>query len=203
MASETDFLNNALGAAGCQRISGIDDASVEAGWCRTYYPSLRRGTLRSANWKFASARLQLTIDAEAPAFGFIYSYGLPSSLLKLRAYNGIHINITLTDDQSLWLFRDASWRIEGRKLFSNDSVAFIEYVQDVTNPDLWDPTYYEMLAAWLGSKLAMAVRRDGQKAQELLSMAMGTWMPMALAVDGQDASVSAYQSNDLTWGRTL
>ena len=154
-----------------------------------------------ANWKFCGARAQLTLDTTAPAFGMVYSYNLPASLLKLRTYNGIRLNLTLTDDPTIWQAEGGFWRIEGRKLYSNDSAAFIEYVQDVSNPDLWDSLYYEMLAAWLSSKLAMAIRHDSTKAKDLLQIAMGTWMPMALAVDGQEQSVQAYKSDDLLWGR--
>jgi hypothetical protein len=201
MASETDFLNNALGKAGCSRITGIDDNSVEAGWCRTYYTSLRRSTQRMANWKFAGARLQLTQDIDQPAFGYTHSYGLPASMLKLRVYNGAQPNLVLADDPLRWQHIASSWRIEGRHLYSNDTMAYIEYIQDVSNPDGWDPLYYEMLASWLGSNLAVAVRKDHNLGERLLQQAMGTWMPMALAVDGQEASVSAYQSDDLIWGR--
>jgi hypothetical protein len=201
MASETDFLNNALGMAGTRRISSIDENTVEAGWCRTYYPSLRRATQRMANWKFNGARLQLTLDSTAPAFGMAYSFSLPSTLLKLRVYNGIQLNIAFVDDPTLWQFQGGSWRIEGRRLYANDAAVFIEYNQDVSNPDLWDALYYEMLAAWLASKLSLAISKDTSLAKSLLEQAMGTWMPMALAVDGQEQSVPIYQSDNLVWGR--
>ena len=201
MASETDFLNNALGSAGCERITGIDDNSPNAAWCKVFYRSLRRSTQRMANWKFCGARAQLSLDTTTPAFGMVYSFHLPASLLKLRTYNGIHLNVTLVDDPTIWQAEGGFWRIEGRKLYSNDGSAFIEYIQDVDNPDLWDALYYEMLASWLASKLAMAIKKDSTKAEKLLNNAMGTWMPMALAVDGQEQSVQVYRSDDLIWGR--
>src|SRR5678815_4151852 len=137
MASETDFLNNALGQAGCDRITGIDDQNVAAGWCRTFYPTLRRGTQRMGNWKFCGARIELQQDASAPAFGMVYAFTLPASLLKIRTYNGVRLNLLLSDDPTFWQSEAGTWRIEGRKLYANDSVVFLEYVQDVTNPDLW------------------------------------------------------------------
>lgn len=201
MPSETDFLNGALGMAGCSRITSIEDRSVEAGWCRTFYPALRRSTLRMASWKFAGARVQLPQEASGPAFGYAYAFTMPASMLKLRNYNGMNVNIVFQDDPTVWWYEGGAWRIEGRSLFSNDQVALLEYVQDVTNPDVWDSLYYEMLAAWLGAKLALAIRKDHQQSQGLLQIAMGTWMPLALAVDGQEKSVETYQSNELIWGR--
>lgn len=201
MASETDFLNNALGKAGCGAITALDEESVNARWCRVFYPSLRRATQRTAKWKFCDGRMQLQLMSEAPLFGYLYSYALPSQLIRLNNYNGVRINVVLAADPTLWSFQSSGWKIEGRKLFSNDSVAYVEYTQEVTNPDHWDPLYYEMLADWLGSNLALAIRHDTARHRELQQSAMGMWMPLALAVDGQEASVEPYRSDDLIWGR--
>lgn len=201
MASETDFLNGALGKAGVKRITNIADGTPEANWCAVYYPSLRRSTLAMANWKFASARLQLNLDATAPLFGFVYSYALPVEMLKLRQYNGVAVNLVVAVDWNTWLYYGGNWRIEGKFLYSNDANVFIEYIQDVTNPDLWSTLYYKMLESWLASDLAVAIRHDHTASKALLEEAMGMWMPQALAVDGQQAAVQQYVVDDLTWGR--
>lgn len=201
MSSETDFLNGALGKAGVKRIASLDDNTVEANWCKVYYAPTRRGLLGMANWSFAETRLQLNLDATAPLFGFTYAYALPPTIVKFKTYNGIEVNVLMAVDWQEWRFFQPSWKIEGKFLFSNDASAFIEYVRDSENPSEWPPLFYNCMQAWLGSHLAQAIRHDDKKAQELLNEAVGMWQPLALAVDGQNAAVQAYVSDDLTWGR--
>ena len=201
MADETEFLNGALGQAGCSRIAAIDDGSVNANWCKTYYKPLRRALLRMTDWSFAGAQLSLSLDATAPVFGYTYSYGLPPDLIKIKTYNGMQINFTLADDWMSWRFVGANWKIEGQKLYSNESAAFIEYVIDITDPSRWDTLFYEMFQGWLASKLAKAIRHDVGDSERLLQTAMGVFMPEALAVDGQQHATLVYRVDDLTYGR--
>lgn len=201
MASETDFLNGALGKAGCARITNIDDGTPQANWCKVYYPSRRRGLLALANWKFASTRLQLNLDISTPLFGFSFAYALPTTLLKLRQYNGIAVNLVVAIDWNQWQFYGGNWRIEKQFLLSNDTSAFIEYIEDVTDPNRWSPLFYSMFEEWLASDLAVAIRHDHAASNALLQRAMGVWMPEALAVDGQQAAVQPYFVDDLIWGR--
>lgn len=201
MASETDFLNGALGKAGCSRITNIDDGTVNANWCKVYYTSRRRGLLAMSNWKFASARLQLNLDATPPLFGFAFAYALPPTMLKLRQYNGVAVNLIVAVDWNQWQYYGGNWRIEKQFLLSNDANAFIEYIEDVTNPDRWPPSFYCMFEEWLASDLAVAIRHDHTAAKELMQSAVGMWLPEALAVDGQQAAVQQYIVDDLIWGR--
>lgn len=199
---ETDFLNGALGKAGCGRITNIEDGTVNANWCKVYYASLRRGALALANWKFASTRLQLNLNAVPPLFGFNAAYALPVEMIKLRQYNGVAVNLIVAQDWNQWRYYGGNWRVEGKFLYSNDASAFIEYVADVTNPNLWSTLFYKMLESWLASDLAIAIRHDHSASKALLEEAMGVWMPAALAVDGQAAAVEQYIVDDLTWGRS-
>src|SRR5262245_10973007 len=113
MASETDFLNAALGKAGCSRISGLDENSVNADHCRIYYPMRRRALLEMANWKFADTQLQLNLSPNAPLFGLAYSYVLPINIIKLRTYNGFQINLNMAVNYEEWIyFAGGNWRIQ-------------------------------------------------------------------------------------------
>lgn len=201
MANETDFLNDSLGQIGATRVTGIDDGSVNANWCKVFYPELRRAMLRSHHWNFAEARLALPQDASAPAFEFAYAYNLPAALLKIKNYNGNAPVVNTAVDPNYWTTIAGYYKIEGRQLLTNDGQALVVYVKDITNPDVWDPLFYQMLSAMLAAKLATAIPHDANKAAMLMKTAVGFWFDLATAVDGQEGSIIPYMVDDLLWGR--
>ena len=203
MASETDCLNDALAQIGAQPVSAIDDGTTNANLCLRFYPPLRDALLRSHHWNFSITRVQLALDVTPPVTGFAYAYTIPPDSLKVIDYAGsLPVIIGIPYGMiSNGVRLTPVYRIEGNKLFSNDGQAFIVYIKKVTNLDLWDPLAYQVLCTQLASKLALAIPKDGKKAAELMSTAMNVLLPQALAVDGQEGSIEAYQVDDLTWGR--
>lgn len=202
MPSETDCLNDALGQIGATPINAIDDGSVNANHCQRFYPALRDGLLRSAHWNFAMRRVELAQEATAPAFEFAYSYALPADLLKIAEYNGSTPSTGDGTDLTLLEARQLTkWRIEGRSLLTNDGEVKIVYVARITNPDIWDPIFYQLVATWLASKLANAIPKDHNMAKSLLAQAVDILLPIALAVDGQEGSVHPLSVVELIDGR--
>lgn len=202
MPSETDFLNDSLSQIGSGHITSIDDGSVSANYCRTFWPALRRSLIRSHHWNFAEARATLALESTAPAFEYAYSYALPTLLLKIKVYNGTSLTTTSFTALGEFGWWSTPWyKIEGRKLLSNDATVQIVYVQDVLDPNLWDALFYQGAAAHLAAKLASAIAKDTRLAQSKLQEATALWMPMAVAVDGQENPEPPYQVNDLLWGR--
>ncbi len=198
MPSETDCLNDALSQIGAARVTAIDDGSKNANFCQQFYPNLRDSLLRSHHWNFAMKRVELARDAAAPAFEFAFSYTLPADCLKVTEYNGAS-----TDTSTLSLFEAQiifHYRVEGRKLLTNDGQVKIVYISRVTDPNIWDAMFYQALAAMLASKLASAITKDEKKT--LAKMQEGTHLlSLAMAVDGQEGSIEAYRTDDLKWGR--
>lgn len=203
MPSETDCLNDALGQIGEARITAIDDGSRNANQCQTFYPELRRAALRANDWNFASARAELPQDAVPPSIGYAYSYTLPADCLRVREYAGSNTTVSAltTLDQSSVIRQLPSYSIEGRKLLTNDAQAFIRYTRDVTNPDEWDSLFYQYLTTHLASKLAAAISKDEVTSKAKVEQALTVLLPLAQAVDGQEGTLPAYTSDELTWGR--
>lgn len=199
MASETDFLNDALGQIGAQRIDGIDDGSSNANQCLTFYAPLRRAMLRAHHWNFAEDRAILVQDVAAPKFEFAYAYSLAADVLKVKEYNGTNLTNIPQGVYERWVI--TRFKIEGRKLFTNDSVVALVYVKDVTDPNLWDPLFYQAASAWLASKLASAIQKDAKMSMTLLNQATNMLLPLAVAVDGQEMTVEPFISDSLTRGR--
>lgn len=199
MPSETDLLNDALSMIGAKEITSIDDGSINANHCKRLYPNLRDSVLRSHHWNFAMKRVELAQDATAPAFEFAFAYTLPPDCLKVVEYNGANL-----DTSSLSLFEAAAadrYKIEQRKLLTNDGSVKIVYIQRVTDPNLWDSLFYQMLSTWLASKLAMPISKDVRMSSGLLDQVIKLMLPLATAVDGQEGSVEPYRSDSLTRGR--
>lgn len=200
MPSETDCLNDALGQTGNKPITGIDDGSPNANWCKVFYPTLRQGLLRSHHWNFAEARQQLAKSATVPTFEFSFAYDLPTDCLKIKEYNGVGINFW-TSDPWYWTKPMGFYKIEGRQLLTNDDPVLLVFVKDVINPTIWDPLFYQVVATMLASKLAAAINKDTGMASMKMKEALGLMLPLAMATDGQEGTITPYQSDDLTWGR--
>ena len=198
MASETDLLNDALSQIGADTITAIDDGTTNANHCQRLYPLLRQGLLRSHHWNFAMAREALAQDVGTPPFEFAFQYTLPPRLLKIVGYNGANQS-TLTIGQ--WRSVMTRYRIEGRKLLSNDGTALIVFIQDITNPDLWDALFYQACAKALAAKLATAINKDFKLAMALKADFLRDDLPLAMAADGQEGSVEPFMSDELLWGR--
>ncbi len=193
MASETDLLNDALGQIGASPITAIDDGSLNANYCKRFYPALLDSLIRAHHWNWALKRIELAQDATAPLFGYAYSYTLPSDCLKVVEFNGAN---TSTTTLPLNIF----FKIEGRALLTNDGTVKIGYLSRVTDPNIWDGLFYQAIAAWLASKLASAITKDTRKGMELLAEAQSIFSE-ATSVDGQEGTVQPIITDDLTWGR--
>jgi len=201
MPSQTDLLNDALSQIGEVGITAMDDGTTNATYCLTLYPALLDAILRSHHWNFALKRVSLAADVTGPVYEFAYAYTLPSDLLKLVAYAGgatASTVLTNVDGNSPMRFK-----VEGRKLYSNEATVYIQYIARISNPSEWDALFYQTVSTWLASKLAMAITKDARKSATLLQQAVTVLLPMALAVDGQEGSIEPFITDDLLWGRSL
>lgn len=162
--SATDVCNSALQKVGAARILSLTDNSREARSCAVAYDSNRRDELRKHPWNFAIKRVLLAPDATAPAFGFKYQYTLPSDCLR----------VLLPKDNTL------DWVVEGNKILTNlvtspAGVDFasgvtglaLRYIADVTDPVLWDATFYNVMAVSLAIDICDELTQSNQKKQAL------------------------------------
>lgn len=203
MADETDLLNDALSQCAAAPITSISDGSINANHCQRFYPPLRDALLRMHHWNFALKWVQLSQDVTPPVAEFAYAYTLPSDCLKVVNYGG---SATAISSLSL-IFPDSGirvvtrYKVQGRKLVSNDGTVYIQYLRRVTNPDEWDASFYQVMSTWLASKLCMAISKDIKLSTGLLAQARDILLPLATAVDGQEGSIEPYVVDDLLWGR--
>ena len=200
MASETDLLNDALGQIGSARITAIDDGTTNANHCQVFWPPLRQGLIRSHHWNCAMKRISLAADVTAPVSEYAYAYTLPSGCLKVVDYGG-----GTPSSAAIWPTEYPAMRyvprykIEGRKLLTNDGVVYIRYLDDI-DVGQWDAMLYQAGATLLASKLSTAILHDHKLALALQQMG-DHLLSLAMAVDGQEGSTESFVVNDLIWGR--
>ena len=122
--SAVDICNSALNMIGASNIISLDEDSKAGRICKQRYTNVRDAVFRSHVWNCLVNRVQLTADVSAPTFEFQYQYTLPTDPYCLRV-------IKLE-------FLDTVYRIEGRKLLTNESQLKLIYVgrdENVSNYD--------------------------------------------------------------------
>ena len=148
-----DCCNGALQRVGASSITSLSDNSPEARACSVAYDSNRRDELRKQPWCFAIKRAVLAPDAAAPAFDYTYAFTIPTDCLRILRPATVGLD----------------WVIEGGKILSNDSdVLYLRYISDVTDPTLWDASFYNVVAGALAVDICERLTQSNQKKQMLI-----------------------------------
>lgn len=140
--SETSICNKALTLLGANRISSIDDDSIEAKLCKDHFADVRDDLLRSHPWKFALKRALLAASSTAPAWGWLYEYPLPSDCLRVVEMLG--------QEQD-------NWTEEGRSILTDSEIASIKYIQRIESVGIFDSNFATVLSIDLALVLAYAL----------------------------------------------
>jgi hypothetical protein len=185
--SIVDVCNSALAKVGASRISSLNDDTKEARLCKElYYPSARE-LLRSHPWNFAIVRVEVASIVAVPAFGFGYQFDLPSDCLRV-----LNVDAEFSDDNGSFY----KWKIEGRKLLTDDSTAKIKYISDVSaSPHLFDPTFAEALSDKIASDLAYPMAQSNSLAARL-DQKYRTSLAFARSYDAQEGSSNRFSADE-------
>lgn len=139
MAAE-DVVNKALILMGDPvQITSLSENTTIARTANAIYDSVRKAELRKHEWNFARKSVTVNADGVAPdaATGYGYRYSLPSDFLRL-----------VSTDENL------DWQISENFILSDDSGSIkLTYIKDVTDTDLWDATFFEVMAVTMALKL--------------------------------------------------
>jgi hypothetical protein len=152
--SEVAICNMALAELGRGlSITAMDEASTAARACKLHYPYARDAVLRSYDWNFAAARVELAANATVPAFEYAFAYDLPADCLLVRAvFEG----------------EAEKWVVEGRQILTDMSAPiFVKYTRLVTDTAQFDPLFVVALSARLASEIAVKLSESVSRAQSL------------------------------------
>lgn len=146
----------ALGKLGAKQIATgftLDtDITPDGLQAKLHYAQTRDSLIRSGEWRFASGRAKLQMDSTVPAFGWSHQFLLPQDFLRMKS-----VNSGGNSSWSVMDYPDASWpnwfTIEGNRLLTCESEIGIYYVKRITDVDLFDPLFVEVLILQLALKL--------------------------------------------------
>jgi len=185
MKSDTEIANAALILVGAATITDLTaDTTTHGDVVRRWYGHTRDALLRPYTWNFALARQALSQDATAVGTPeFTYSYSLPTNPYCLRALE-------------MWN-SFAEWKVEGRKLLTDDSSVNLKYISRVENVVDFDDLFTDTLIYHLASNIAGPIKRDNALGLKLLEIADAK-LQTARTHDSQEGTFNVMRSRALT-----
>jgi len=183
MNSKTEIANAALIEVGASVITDLDsDTTTQGDVVRRWYTHTRDAMLRHYTWNFALARQSLSQDVTGPDFEFTYSYSLPTNPYCLRA---------------LEMYNSTSeWKVEGRKLLTDDATVNLKYISRVSNPVEFDDLFTDAFVFKLAANIAIPIKRDNALAAKLLETAEFK-LQTARTHDSQEGTFNVMRNNVL------
>lgn len=154
MASVVDICNGALNQLGASTILSLTEDSKNARLCNARYTQVRDSVFRSHPWNCLQKRVQLPADTATPSWGFSYQYTLPSDCLRVLRI----------------LDYDSDYKVEGRKIVTNNSSMKLLYVARITDPNEYDELLRETLSAALAADIAYAVTSSNPLTQNMYQL---------------------------------
>jgi hypothetical protein len=179
-SSAVAICNEALALVGAAPITSLSEESVPGQLCNSLYEPTRDELLADHPWKFATKRVELTADPDAPAFGYDVRFPLPADCLRV-----------LDTD----LGTEADWTIENGYLLCNDSSCSIKYISKITTPATFSIPFCEALAHKLASKLAYPLVQSSTLADQMFRLYM-VHLKDARSKNAQEGGIQQVQSNE-------
>ena len=191
MASVVDICNSALNLLGASTISALTDDTKNARLCNQRYEPVRNRIFRSHPWNCLIKRVHLAKDSAAPVIEFSNQYTLPTDCLRvLKIHNGT------TDSVASAL----EYKIEGRKIKTNEGTVFLVYVALDTDPNNYDAYVQESISHQLAADLAYAVTNNATLANNYMARA-DERLREARFIDATENSIDTLEANEFTDAR--
>ena len=191
MASVVDIANSALNLLGASTISALTDDSKNARLCNQRYEPVRNRVFRSHAWNCLTKRVQLAQDTTAPVVEYSYAYTLPSDCLRV-----LKIHTGVTDS----IASDINYKVEGRKVKTNEGTVYLVYVALVTDPNEYDVYLQEAISHQLAADIAYAVTNNSTLANNYMDRA-DERLREARFIDVTENSLGIIESNEFTDAR--
>lgn len=177
MASNVQISNLALIKIGADTIASLTDPSKNAKLCSVVFEVCREQLLRSHPWNFATKRVKLSPLTDKPAFDYNYQFSLPSDCLRV-----IRIGES-----------DPDFKVEGRKLITNEGLVNLLYIADVTDPNQFDSLFIECLALKIAAEISYSVTGQVGLKQDLGAQ-LDVMLKKAAQVDAQEGTAEVMDS---------
>ena len=154
MASVVEICNSALNQLGASTILSLTENSKNGRLCNARYETVKDSVLRAHPWNSAIKRQTLAADTANPDWGFAKQYTLPSDCLRVLTIQNY----------------DSNYKIEGRKILTNDTSVKLVYVARITDPNEMDVLLRETISASLAADIAYAVTSSNPTASNMYNL---------------------------------
>jgi len=197
--SPTQIANLALSWIGQNQINALGDNQTEAIVMNANFDLSRDKVLNDYPWTFAIRREILAPIVPAPAFGYDNQFLIPSDVL--------YVHRVFRPESSGGLFTsrtknlpNANWEREGQHILTNEAVIHCIFVVQITNADLFSPSFRHALAARLAADTALTFT-ENRKLKEDMEIMYQTKLADAAFSDGRQGRTERVQSKILTGTR--
>ena len=163
----------------------MSESTRSAVLANTIFETLRDEVLRSHPWNFAIKRVILSPNSTTPEFDWLYTFDLPSDLLRVWE--------VYTDDIEYAIEAD-------RVMVSNETEMDVVYIYRNTDPSQWDTMFAEALAWRLAMDLSYALTQSISLGQEC-ERKYKEQMALARSVDGTEGVLRRLIADDWTTSR--
>ena len=164
MPSVVDICNQSLDLLGAATITALTENSKEARLCNRNFEVIRDSVLRAHPWNVAVTRKSLPQDTDTPAFGFNFQYTLPTDPYCLRL---LSFWDTSVDNEIAAYDSNVMYKIEGRKILSNENVCNIIYIGREADTEQYDSLLTSTIAHRLAAEIAYGVTGSSPLAQRM------------------------------------
>ena len=161
MASKVEICNSALNMLGANNITDITEDSKNARLLNQRYEPVRDAIFRSHAWNCLIKRVELAAETDTPTHEYTYQYTLPSDCLRVLKVGGHH------DGSSSDLDNGQKFKVEGRKLLTDETTIYLVYIAKITDVNEYDTLLQETIAARLAAELCYAVTSSTSLANQL------------------------------------
>lgn len=145
MSSQLGIYNLALMRLGQPPLSSLTDVNKAADALNSIWATVVDIVLRDHPWNFAITRANLAELTETPVWGFTTVFQIPADCVRVLGIgdsDDVDTNPLLT------------YKIEGRKLYTDDSSVLLKYVRRVTVAGEFDARFASALASRLAMEIA-------------------------------------------------
>ena len=199
--SPTRIANLALSWIGQNLINNLTDNQHEAIIMDANYALSRDKVLNDYPWTFATRREILAPVVPTPAFGFENQFLIPSDVLWVH-----RVHRPQPAGGSIFSVRskvgvNADWVREGQFILAREAVVHCFFIVQVTNADLYSPSFIHALAARLAADTALTFT-ENDKLETKMEARYDTKLAEAAFSDGRQGRTERVQSNILTGART-
>ncbi len=200
MTSTVDIANYALNMIGASNISSFDENSKAGRLVNQRYANARDAVFRSHPWNCLIRRAELAQETTAPAFGYTYQYPLPTDPYCLRVLEFSNGSLSYPQDNMFSNRGGPVFVVEGRKLLTDEGTVRIKYVARVTDPNEYDASLIETIAARLAMEIAYAITGSTTVVQ-LVSAMYDEKIREARFVDATEGAPQKLEASDFIESR--